>query len=48
VLWVLAGNERAIRFYERNGWIADGATQTETLHGAEVNEVLYRRALAAG
>jgi GNAT superfamily N-acetyltransferase len=24
-LWVLEGNERAIRFYYRNGWAADGA-----------------------
>lgn len=23
-LWVLRGNDRAIRFYERHGWIADG------------------------
>ncbi|MBO0981478.1 GNAT family N-acetyltransferase [Microbacterium sp. SD291] len=23
-LWVLKGNDRAIRFYERHGWIADG------------------------
>ena len=25
VLWVLEGNERARRFYERRGWRADGA-----------------------
>lgn len=24
VLWVLAGNRRARRFYERHGWRADG------------------------
>jgi GNAT superfamily N-acetyltransferase len=26
-LWVLAGNLRARRFYERNGWAADGREQ---------------------
>lgn len=26
-LWVLAGNGRARRFYERQGWSADGATR---------------------
>jgi GNAT superfamily N-acetyltransferase len=26
-LWVLAGNSRARRFYERNGWAADGREQ---------------------
>jgi GNAT superfamily N-acetyltransferase len=48
VLWVLDRNDRAIRFYTRNGWVADGATQREVLYGATVDEVRYRRALAAG
>jgi len=26
-LWVLAGNERARRFYERHGWRADGTSR---------------------
>lgn len=28
-LWVLDGNERADRFYERRGWLADGATKID-------------------
>lgn len=28
-LWVLQGNNRAIRFYERNGFAADGATDAD-------------------
>lgn len=28
-LWVLDGNDRAIRFYERQGFRADGATEVE-------------------
>lgn len=28
-LWVLRGNQRAIRFYERNGFVADGATDVD-------------------
>ncbi|HET7738600.1 MAG TPA: hypothetical protein VFK32_08510, partial [Tepidiformaceae bacterium] len=27
-LWVLDGNTRARRFYEKSGWRSDGATQT--------------------
>lgn len=29
VLWVLEGNERAIRFYRRHGWLADGARRID-------------------
>ena len=29
VLWVLERNERAIRFYRRHGWLADGARQVD-------------------
>jgi ribosomal protein S18 acetylase RimI-like enzyme len=29
VLWMLLGNERAASFYEREGWVADGATREE-------------------
>lgn len=28
-LWVLAGNERATRFYERHGWRGDGGTKVD-------------------
>ena len=34
-VWTLPGNERALRFYERNGFIPDGAEMTYTL-GKEV------------
>ncbi|MGO3365879.1 GNAT family N-acetyltransferase [Agrococcus casei] len=29
-LWMLAGNARALRFYERHGWAADGGEKSET------------------
>jgi ribosomal protein S18 acetylase RimI-like enzyme len=29
VLWVLIGNDRAASFYEREGWVADGAERFE-------------------
>ncbi|HEX5465484.1 MAG TPA: GNAT family N-acetyltransferase [Candidatus Limnocylindrales bacterium] len=41
-LWVFADNERAIRFYERWGWAADGRRRTLTIGGAEIDEVRYR------
>jgi GNAT superfamily N-acetyltransferase len=42
VLWVLEDNPRARRFYEREGWEADGARKTDTFLGVEVSEVRYR------
>jgi len=45
-LWVLDGNQRAMRFYEAAGFHADGRTQEETLPGGiAVRELRYRRAL---
>jgi len=41
-LWVLRHNERARRFYEVNGWEADGAAKTEEIGGAPMEEVRYR------
>jgi ribosomal protein S18 acetylase RimI-like enzyme len=43
-LWVLDDNPRARRFYEREGWRLDGATQTEQFLGLAVTEVRYRLA----
>jgi GNAT superfamily N-acetyltransferase len=40
-LWVLEGNARARRFYERYGFVADGATSTYTAGSVEVAEVRY-------
>lgn len=45
VLWVHEGNVRARAFYAAAGWRADGAGQREQVHGIEVSEVRYHRAL---
>ncbi|OXM63825.1 GNAT family N-acetyltransferase [Amycolatopsis vastitatis] len=47
VLWVLATNERAKAFYVRQGWVDDGARQTETIDEGRVTleEMRYRRSL---
>ena len=42
VLWVLDDNPRARRFYEREGWHADGARKRDEFLGVEVEEVRYR------
>ncbi|HEY6150633.1 MAG TPA: GNAT family N-acetyltransferase [Gaiellaceae bacterium] len=47
MLWVLADNPRARRFYEREGWRAEG-TRIDTFRGTEVEEALYRLALVGG
>jgi GNAT superfamily N-acetyltransferase len=47
MLWVLADNPRARRFYEREGWRAEG-TRIDTVRGTEVEEALYRLALVGG
>jgi ribosomal protein S18 acetylase RimI-like enzyme len=46
VLWVLVGNERAQRFYARDGWAPDGTRRDEDLWGVTADEVRYRRSLA--
>ncbi len=45
VLWVLAGNERAQRFYRIDGWAPDGRRRRDTVWGAAADEVGYSRAL---
>ena len=47
VLWVLSTNERAKAFYVRQGWVDDGATQTETIDEGRVTleERRFRRSL---
>lgn len=48
VVWVLEGNEPALRFYHRNGWAADGARQIEQgRHGVDLPVLRLRRALPA-
>jgi GNAT superfamily N-acetyltransferase len=46
-LWVLKGNDRACRFYERSGWSPDGATKTEERWGVPSPELRYRKQLQA-
>ncbi len=52
MLWVLAGNSRAQRFYRADGWRPDGATRREEIGagcnpdgGLSVEELCYRRRL---
>jgi GNAT superfamily N-acetyltransferase len=45
ILWVLADNARARRFYERSGWQHDGTTRPIEIFGIEVAEVRYRKVL---
>lgn len=50
LLWVLASNARARRFYKRAGWVWDGRSRTKRLTGvpdfaSEVEEVCYWRRL---
>jgi len=42
VLWVLDGNARARRFYERDGWGFDGTRRTSTYGEVPAEEVRYR------
>lgn len=43
VLWVLTGNRRARRFYERDGWRADGGTRHAPIGAAVVPQLRYTR-----
>ena len=47
LLWVLMGNVRAERFYQIDGWAADGARRTDTVWGVTVDELRYQRGLEA-
>ncbi len=44
-LWVLDGNDRAIRFYRAAGWRPDGATKGDAIGGVGVTEVRFRQNL---
>jgi len=44
-LWVLAGNERAQRFYESLGFRRDGVAREESFGGQPVTELRLQRAL---
>lgn len=44
ILWVLRGNERAMRFYRAAGWWPDGGTKTASgPDGVELPELRYAR-----
>jgi len=45
ILWVMAGNERAERFYRADGWWPDGGRKRDKHWGVLVDELRYRRAL---
>jgi ribosomal protein S18 acetylase RimI-like enzyme len=46
-LWVMSGNGRARRFYQRLGFAPDGAARTNTqLIGSPFDEVRYRKSIA--
>ncbi|MFE7813783.1 GNAT family N-acetyltransferase [Streptomyces sp. NPDC057433] len=47
-LWVVKGNTRARRFYERAGFAADGAEDAFEAGGAGVPEVRYAKELLRG
>jgi GNAT superfamily N-acetyltransferase len=47
LLWVLAGNVRAERFYQTDGWVPDGVRRTDNRRGITIDEARYRRALTA-
>jgi GNAT superfamily N-acetyltransferase len=44
-LWVLAGNDRAQRFYRADGWHADGVERRDDLRGASVDEIRFLTSL---
>jgi len=45
MLWVLAGNVRAIGFYESQGWGTDGTSRQAEVWGITVEEIRYVRSL---
>jgi GNAT superfamily N-acetyltransferase len=47
MLWVLAGNTRADRFYQADKWLSDGTRQMETVWGISLDGLRYRRDLQA-
>lgn len=44
-LWVLPENARAVRFYERCGWSADGTERTTDVAGRMLRSVRYSKRL---
>lgn len=48
LLWVAAGNDRTIAWYESHGWRLDGTTQSEEVHGITAEELRMVRTLRRG
>jgi GNAT superfamily N-acetyltransferase len=46
VLWVVAGNARAERFYRADGWTPDGLHRMRQIWSVTVDTMRYRRVLA--
>jgi GNAT superfamily N-acetyltransferase len=44
-LWLLAGNTRARKFYERDGWTPTGEKRSDVVWGAAVEELRHERQL---
>ena len=42
-LWVVDRNPRARRFYEREGWAADGVERVDEIGGSPIHELRYVR-----
>jgi GNAT superfamily N-acetyltransferase len=42
-LWLLDGNARGGRFYQKDGWAPDGCKRIDTIWGITVNETRYQR-----
>jgi len=47
VLWVLVGNERACRFYRKDGWESDDHVRQDVVWGLQVDESRLRRHLSS-
>jgi GNAT superfamily N-acetyltransferase len=46
LLWMLAGNRRAERFYGIDGWTPDGVCRTDASSGVVLDEVRFQRQLS--
>jgi hypothetical protein len=47
VLWVLDGNERALSFYRRNGWVHDASRTSHEVGAVAVPALRYGRAVTS-
>jgi ribosomal protein S18 acetylase RimI-like enzyme len=45
ILWVLEGNDLAVRFYESHGWLPDGLRRQHVVWGVTVNELRFAQSL---